>query len=229
MRSLVIRFEDCEGPGIIESILKDEGYSITYLDAFKESQTIMPGTHLLFDFFLFMGGSASVYDPEKQNFFHSYTTLIKDILDTKGKKILGVCLGSQILAKAIGAEVSPGKFGKEIGLGFVEIENSSDVIFSGIDEKILPVIHFHGDVFSLPEGTSNLMSSKKYKNQMFSNGTNIYGILPHFEVTETMFYVWKERFPEFRTVVDGSLDVSEKIQHINSLGRIIFKNIIKKS
>lgn len=228
MRSLIVRFEDCEGPGILEPILREEGYAITYHDAYKENLDILPGTHQMFDFFLFMGGSASVYDPQKQSFFQPYIHLIENILQMNDKKILGICLGSQILAKALGAEVKQGASGGEIGIGSVEVLDTTNFLFEGLEKK-LEVVHFHGDVFSIPSGTQNLLSSSKYENQMFSNGRNTFGILPHFEITESMFYTWMSRFPEFRKAVQEIGDIPERIQQINTIGHSIFRNIIRKS
>lgn len=129
----------------------------------------------------------------------------------------------------MGAGVKPGATGKEIGYGTVDIIDSNSFIFNGLEETILPVVHFHGDIFEIPAGTSNLLSSQKYENQMFSNGRNVFGILPHFEITESMFHVWKLRFPEFRIAVSEMTNAKEKIQMINSVGRNIFQNIIRKS
>ena len=76
MRSLILRFEDCEGPGLLEPLLREKGYSITYHDAFRNGLNLLPSTHLLFDFFLFLGGSDSVYDPTKNSGKEDFRNLL---------------------------------------------------------------------------------------------------------------------------------------------------------
>lgn len=229
MRSLIIRFEDCEGPGIIESILREKGYGITYHDAYRRDLTLMPGTSQVFDVFVFMGGSSSVYEPNLSDFFETYLQLIREILNFERKKILGICLGSQLLAKAMGGIVKIGENGGEIGFGTVEVIDSSNRLFQNITDSKLPTLHFHRDIFTLPPGTTPLLSSEKYDLQMFSNNRNAYGILPHFEVTESMYQVWKNRFPEFKSAVISEINISEKIEKINSIGKTLIRNLLSIS
>ncbi len=225
MRSLIIRFEDCEGPGLIEPILREKGFSITYHDAYKEELSLIPGSHLFFDFFLFLGGTKSVYDEKDYLFFKPYFQLMEDVIELKNKKILGICLGSQLLARVLGAEVSKGEKGGEFGFGKVSIQDINHPFFKGIGSEQISTFHFHNDIFSLPKNTKNLLTSERYQNQMFSYNDKAIGILPHFEVTINMIQTWMNKFPEIRASINkDSLKINLEAQ--KSSGELILRNII---
>jgi GMP synthase-like glutamine amidotransferase len=226
LRSLIVRFEDCEGPGLIEPILREKGFSITYHDAYKEEVSLIPGSHLFFDFFLFLGGSKSVYDKKEDLFFKPYIQLIENILDSTNKKILGICLGSQLLAKVLGAEVSKGEKGGEFGFGKVSIHDGSHPIFKGIESQEISTFHFHNDIFSLPKNAKVLLKSEKYENQMFSYKDIAFGILPHFEVTTTMIQTWMNKFPVIKESINSKDSLNINIEAQKSSGEIILRNII---
>ena len=226
MRSLIVRFEDCEGPGLIEPILRENGFSITYHDAYKEEVSLIPGSHLFFDFFLFLGGSKSVYDNKENLFFKPYIQLIENILDSSNKKILGICLGSQLLAKVLGSEVSKGEKGGEFGFGKVTIQEENHPIFRGIETREIPTFHFHNDIFTLPKNTKGLLKSEKYENQMFSYKDIAFGILPHFEVTTAMIHTWMNKFPIIKENINNKDSLNINIEAQKSSGEIILRNII---
>ena len=90
MRSLIIRFMDCEGPGIIEDSLRKANYTITYHDAYKKGIQIVPESHQIFDIIILMGGPKSVYDPKEDTFFKPYLRLVENTISnyckgTRGK------------------------------------------------------------------------------------------------------------------------------------------------
>jgi GMP synthase-like glutamine amidotransferase len=225
LRSLIIRFEDCEGPGLIEPILREKGFSITYHDAYKEEISLIPGSHLFFDFFLFLGGSRSVYNEKDYLFFKPYFQLMENVIELKNKIILGICLGSQLLAKVLGTEVYKGEKGGEFGFGKVSIQDKNHPFFKGIGSEQIPTFHFHNDIFSLPKNTKNLLTSERYQNQMFSYNDKAIGILPHFEVTINMIQTWMNKFPEIKASINkDSLKINLEAQ--KSSGELILRNII---
>jgi GMP synthase (glutamine-hydrolysing) len=101
--------------------------------------------------------------------------------------ILGVCLGAQLLARALGAEVRPGD-GPEIGFAPVEVYDSSDPIVGALAPRTT-VLHWHGDVFELPEGAQPLASSARTEHQAFRAG-NAWGLLFHAEADATLIDAW---------------------------------------
>lgn len=101
--------------------------------------------------------------------------------------VLGICLGAQLLARALGAEVRPGK-GKELGFAPVEVSDPSDPILGALAPST-DVLHWHGDVFDLPDGARPLASSALTEHQAFRLG-NAWGVLFHPEADFALVEAW---------------------------------------
>lgn len=101
--------------------------------------------------------------------------------------ILGICLGAQLLARALGAEVRPGE-GAEIGFAPVEIHGPADPIVGALAPRTT-VLHWHGDVFELPDGAVPLASSGQTELQAFRHG-NAWGVLFHPEADTSLVKAW---------------------------------------
>ena len=129
-----------------------------------------------------MGGPMGVYETDEHPHLGDEVRLIEEAL-RKGRPVLGVCLGSQLLAAALGARVESAEK-KEIGWHEVTLteEASEDPLWSGIDSPFMG-FHWHGDVFELPEGATSLAGSAMTEHQAFRYGKNAYGFLFHMEVT----------------------------------------------
>ena len=104
-----------------------------------------------------------------------------------GMPVLGVCLGAQLLARALGAEVGPGE-GPEIGFAPVEVCEPTDPIVGALAPRTT-VLHWHGDVFELPEGAQPLASSAQMEHQAFRAG-NAWGLLFHAEADAALVDSW---------------------------------------
>ncbi|MEX2108170.1 MAG: type 1 glutamine amidotransferase [Solirubrobacterales bacterium] len=100
---------------------------------------------------------------------------------------LGICLGAQLLARALGAEVRPGER-PEIGFAPVEVKDPSDPIIGGLAPETA-VLHWHGDVFDLPNGARPLASSAQTENQAFRHGS-AWGVLFHPEADTELVDSW---------------------------------------
>jgi GMP synthase (glutamine-hydrolysing) len=101
--------------------------------------------------------------------------------------VLGICLGAQLLARALGAEVRAGE-GPEIGFAPVEIHEPADPIIGALAPRTT-VLHWHGDVFDLPEGAVRLASSTQTQLQAFRHG-NAWGVLFHPEADTSLVDAW---------------------------------------
>jgi len=129
-----------------------------------------------------MGGPMGIYDEQQFPFLHDEIRLIQQAL-RDAKPVLGVCLGSQLLAAALGAKVVRGP-GKEIGWYPIKLSPSAqdDALFRSVP-KSFTALHWHGDIFDLPVGAVALASSDKTPFQAFRYGDKAYGLLFHIEPT----------------------------------------------
>ena len=128
-----------------------------------------------------MGGPMSAYDSLPH--IKAELRLIERALK-EDQPILGVCLGSQLLAAALGARVYfSGR--KEIGWHEVRLSEAArqDALWKGLDERFM-AFHWHGDIFDLPKAATSLASSSLTAQQAFRAGKNAYGVLFHLEVGE---------------------------------------------
>jgi len=141
-----------------------------------------------------MGGPMGAYETDKYPFLAGECSLIAELV-RRERPVLGVCLGAQLLAKALGGKVFPGH-GPETGFGFVELtaEWKRDAVF-GPNEPSVPVFHWHGDTFDLPAGATLLASSAEYPHQAFCCGSRTYGLQFHIEPDLNTWSAWGEHLP----------------------------------
>lgn len=177
----VLQHIPCETPGTIAQVLRTEGVQPHTIRVFKGEPvpTEMDGVAGL----IVMGGPMGVYESERYPFLLDEMRLIERCLEG-GKPVLGICLGSQLLAASLGASVTPGRQ-KEIGWHRVSLTDASrtDPLWEGIEPDFV-AYHWHGDVFELPGGAMRLMSSELTECQAFRYGHHAYGLLCHVEVTQ---------------------------------------------
>jgi GMP synthase (glutamine-hydrolysing) len=130
-----------------------------------------------------MGGPMGVYQTDRYPWLRDEMHLIEDAMKMN-LPVLGVCLGAQILAAALGAKVDRNPNGKEIGWHPIRLHDSAkdDRLMRGLPATMTP-FHWHGDIFDLPPGAISLASSDKTPCQAFRHGDKAYGFQFHFEVT----------------------------------------------
>ena len=197
-----------EGLGTIEPFLKHLAVDIEYCDLFR-SDTV-PSDPSTYDFIISMGGPINVDETEKFPFLKSERTFISDAIHA-GKPVLGICLGAQLIARALGAKVYPGTQ-KEIGWYPIRLSEAgkTDSAFANIGASEPVVFQWHGDTFDLPKGAALLASSAVYSNQAFKFKTSVYAFQFHIEITREMIYDWLEKGGEELRSSD-SLISKEKI------------------
>jgi GMP synthase-like glutamine amidotransferase len=187
MHVLAFRHVPFEDVGRIASALEACGIGIVYSDAFRGGDP--PADWRSAAGLLFMGGPMSANDDLP--FIRQEIALIQ-AARAEGRPVLGICLGAQLLARALGARVYPNPV-KEIGWApvyWTEVARQ-DRLFAGI-ESPETVLHWHGETFDLPEGAELLASSQACHHQAFRAGSNAYGIQFHLEVTPEMISAWCE-------------------------------------
>lgn len=177
-------FEDL---GTLEAELKRRGFDIKTVDV-AMAQFPLPQT-MSCDLLVVLGGPIGVYDAADYPFLTAEIDCIRQRLAAQ-KPILGVCLGAQLMAAALGAKVYPGSRGAEIGwLPLLPAESSPDW-FAPLLAKGLKLFHWHGDTFDLPAGAHLLAATELYENQAFSFGDFALGLQFHPEVTALGLERW---------------------------------------
>lgn len=173
-----------------------------------------------------MGGPMGVHDVEQNPFLRDEMRLIENALKRE-RPVLGVCLGSQMLASVLGARVTPGRK-KEIGWFPVRLseQGRQDPLWAGLDGAFVAYL-WHGDVFDLPKGAVHLASSELTEHQAFRHGSSAYGLLFHLEVTENMIREMIRHFSDelARENLDGGWIMQKWETHaepLEKIGRVVF-------
>jgi GMP synthase-like glutamine amidotransferase len=185
MRAAVFRHTPPEHLGLIEDELRRAGVQFEYID--MEGGAEMPPV-APFDALISMGGPMSANDGLP--FLRREMELIREAAGA-GKAVLGICLGAQLIAKALGARVYRNAV-TEIGWFPVywTAAARTDPLFAGLAGEPETVFHWHGETFDLPEGAEWLAWSERCRHQAFRCGATVYGLQFHLEVTPAMIEDW---------------------------------------
>ena len=175
--------------GTLDPLLRDSGCRIRYVNFGRTNYEIPDLKN--YDGLIVLGGQMNVDQVEEYPYLIPELEAIKDaiVLDIP---LLGICLGSQLLAKALGADVSRNNC-KEIGWYDVNVtdEGRNDPLVSKFKE-VEKLFQWHGDTFDIPDGAVRLATSDKCRNQAYRYGNKIYGFQFHLEVDEAMIHRWLE-------------------------------------
>ncbi len=209
----------CETLGAIADALQSFGIEWSYISFAKGPPPILEPDEMAG--LVVLGGPLSVYHPDLYPFLRAEMELIKRAL-ALGKPILGICLGSQLLAAVLGAEVRAAG-APEIGWLPVRLEPAAhnDRLFHGLPESFVTCV-WHGEVFDLPAGAVSLARSEMTACQAFRYGTNAYGLLFHLEMKPEMVAACVRAFePKLRHAgLDPDHCVVEAAGHFNRLAPI---------
>jgi GMP synthase (glutamine-hydrolysing) len=175
----VLQHVACEGPGAIGDALQRYGVAQRVVRIYDGEPV---PTALEGDALIVMGGPMGVYETDRFPHLRAELRLIDEAL-RRGRPTLGVCLGSQLIAAALGARVYPSG-GKEIGWYPIELSDAAkaDAVLGAAPRRFTAFV-WHGDVFDLPRGAVHLASTEMTAEHAFRYGEQVYGLLFHLEVT----------------------------------------------
>jgi GMP synthase (glutamine-hydrolysing) len=187
MNVLVLRHVPHEHLGTIAIALGLRNLAYKYVNFYEDTipNLSIDGSSAL----IILGGPMNVYETDKYPFLEKEDKLIKRAIE-KDIPVLGICLGAQLIAKSLGAQVTKNNE-KEIGWYplIVTDEGSKDNLLKHLNVEET-VFQWHGDTFEIPKGATRLAESPLCLNQAFRFGSNIYGLQFHIEVTPGMILEW---------------------------------------
>ena len=186
---LAFRHVPFESLGMIADSLEQHAIAFEYVDLYRAAAC--PDTSAI-DGLIFMGGPMSANDDLP--YIRWELELIGEAV-SRGLPILGICLGSQLIAKALGARVYKNGV-SEIGWYPVHWTAAAarDRLHCGLSAPET-VFHWHGETFDLPPGAELLAHSEACRNQAYRVGENVYGLQYHLEVTPEMLEDWRSEIP----------------------------------
>jgi GMP synthase-like glutamine amidotransferase len=200
-----------EGPGLIAAAASRRGLDLRLCHPYRGES--LPSPEEL-DGLVVMGGPMGVHDTAEHPYLAREVELIAAIVHAGGP-VLGVCLGAQLIAHALGARVYRGQQA-EIGCGAVSLTGAGreDLVLGSTGAATLPVVHWHEETFALPAHTTLLASSSLFPHQAFRVGAHAYGLQFHVEVERELARAWRELLP------DGALEDSTVVE-VERAGRTV--------
>ena len=193
MTVVVLQHVAVEGPGRIAGALDRAGHDWRAVHLYDGEPA--PSSTAGVDGLVVMGGPMGVGDTDAFPHLADEQSLIRDCLDAR-IAVIGVCLGAQLLAAALGASIRPGE---SIELGWHDVtltaDGRHDPVLGRLPRRFAP-LHWHGDVFDVPPGATTLAWSEQTAVQAFRHDTTAYGLLFHLEAHQAQVAAMAEQFPD---------------------------------
>ncbi len=234
-RVLLIQHESFEALGTLDPVLKREGIRIRYVN-FERTPEATPSLEN-YEGLILMGGYMGVYESHIYQHLKVEMKLIEEALK-RNMPIFGICLGSQILAHVLGAEVRKHRE-REMGWVPVHLTESgrADPLFSDFKSSEL-MFQSHGDTFDIPKSAEHLAFSEPCSGQAFRYGSNVYGLQFHLEIDDPTIQHWLH-MPENQKIFQDSLgrfvpelieeDTRQYLPRSMELSRQVFQNFLQIS
>jgi GMP synthase-like glutamine amidotransferase len=215
MAVLILKNITTEGPGTIEDFLRKEDIPFSIIELGLGEH---PPSLEKFSALIVLGGPMGVYEMDRYPYIMAGSRVIREAIN-RDMKILGVCLGSQMIAHCLGADVYPGP---EKEIGWYHIELTGDGLKDPLMRRIamhpevgdfwrkFKVFHWHADTFDLPPEAVLLASSARYKNQAFRFGSRVYGFQFHMEVSKGIILEWFKDAADLKKMADETEKIYEE-------------------
>ena len=229
---LVFQHVPFEVLGTLDPLLRQGGYRVRYVNYGRDpdAEPEVDKYHGL----IVLGGPMNVDMIEEYPHLETEKRLIRRMIE-QGVPVLGICLGAQLIAKTLGAEVRKNPE-KEIGWYNVSLteEGRGDPVLRHLCDT-RRIFEWHGDTYELPEGAVHLASSKTCENQAFRYGENVYGFQFHMEVDAPLIERWLNT-PVYQAEIEslgGKVDpdviraeTMEHIENLNLLSEQVFGSFL---
>jgi GMP synthase (glutamine-hydrolysing) len=219
--------------GTLNPLLKDAGFRIRYVN-FGRDPNLQPDP-AGYNGLVILGGPMSVNDTSNHPHLKTEVDLIRRALDRK-MPVLGICLGAQLIAKALGAQV---RRNDETEIGWYDVQRTAaakdDALLSHL-EPCERIFQWHSDAFDLPDDAVGLARSAGCENQAFRWGNNVYGFQFHLEVDEHLIERWlrvpvhQEELRKLHGKIDPDAirhETPQRIERSQQLSRQVFRSFIE--
>ncbi|MFI5735034.1 glutamine amidotransferase [Kribbella sp. NPDC051587] len=193
--AIAVRHVFFEDLGLVLPILHNRGYSVRYLDPAVEG--VDRDAIEEADLVVVLGGPIGANDAESYPFLADEIDALVARLGA-GRPTLGICLGAQLIARALGANVAPGTAAE---IGYAELTISSDHLLEPL--RGTPVLHWHYDCFDLPRGARNLASTEVCPHQAFALGAHVLALQFHLEVDHRALEHWLVGYADVLVAVNA--------------------------
>lgn len=234
MKIIVLQHLDVEHPGIFRDFLRADG--LTWDTVEVEAGEAIPDLEP-YDLMMVMGGPQDVWQEDIYPWLIAEKAAIRRFVVDMKRPYLGICLGHQLLACAVGGEVGPGT-SPEVGVHDVTktAAGKSDALLSGVADTE-PVLQWHGaEVKSVPQGATILASSPACAIQAFRYGNHAWGLQYHIEATSSTVDDWAA-IPEYARALEKAIgadavdglrqQVAEQMPRFNAHARKIYQNLMQ--
>lgn len=184
LKALALRHTSYVGPDLVGDWLRDRGFALTI----REAPTLDADEVRAADMLLILGGEMGVYERDAHPWLTPEIAAIRARLDAR-KPTLGLCLGAQLMAAALGADVRKGAQGQEIGWRTIALTAEGRAgPLAPLDG--MRVMQWHGDTFDMPPGATRLAGNDAYMNQAFAAGDHALALQFHLETTPAGLESW---------------------------------------
>jgi GMP synthase (glutamine-hydrolysing) len=230
---LVCQHVPYEPLGTLDPKLRRSGFRIRYVNFGRDPHTrpTLEGYAGL----VVLGGPMSVDEVDRHPHLATEMELVLEAVDRQ-IPVLGICLGAQLIAKALGAAVRAGAK-KEIGWHDVALTDvaGSDPLLGHLARETR-LFQWHGDVFDLPDGAVHLASSERCAYQAFRHGSNVYGFQFHLEVDEPLIERWlrvpahRDDLERLAAEVDPDAirrETRERIADLHETADLVFGELVR--
>ncbi len=193
MRVAIIENTQMTHHGLVGVALHEAGARVDVYKVFRGDA--LPNAQDGYDALVVMGGEQSALDDDDHPYLPQIAALMRQMTD-QGRAVLGICLGSQILARAYGADNHLGT-APEFGWCDVNLTEAgkTDPVLGHLPATF-PIFEFHTDTFTLPLGAVHLAQTETAPHQVFRIGRATYGMQFHFEANRAVVADWTREFPE---------------------------------
>lgn len=213
-----LQHADHEGLGCIGPWLAQRGHAVTHTALHRGGA--LPRAEDL-DWLLVLGGPMNVYEHDAHPWLVHEKAFLRDVL-SKDKKVLGICLGAQLLADVLGGRVTRNS---EPEIGFFTAKLTPEAyklrLLADFPAEFL-AFQWHEDTFSMPPGCANLAKSDACVNQIFARGRSI-GLQFHLEVTQADAGIWLTDPPAPRRYVQAASDILRATAHFEENNRLMLR------